>query len=88
MISRRNRRRLGIGAIAAVLLGAAGFAAIRPSNHRDWVSEWAVMPKVVFQGDTTVRRGMARSRTYVRELFVIADEHDLVPLRAHTWGDP
>jgi hypothetical protein len=159
----RLRKRLGIGAIAAVLLLAAGFAAIRPSNTRDWVVEQQVQPIVHFHGDTavTVRhvrnfdwtnadsvvrpayydrtydlrrvrsasyivtpfsdgwRGPAHTfvsfgfddSTYVgisvearkekgetysiakgllkrfEVIYVVADEHDLVPLRANRWGD-
>ena len=138
-----------------------GFAAIRPSNNREWVVEQAVLPTISFDGDSlvTVRnvrnfdwsdstpapryydrtydlrrvasvsyvvtpfaegwRGPAHTfvsfgfddSTFVgmsvearkeagesytvakgalkrfEMMYVIADEHDLIPLRANRWGD-
>jgi hypothetical protein len=144
------------------LAGLGGFAAIRPSNNREWVSEQSILPAVTFVGDSIVRvahvrnydwtsdssgrasyydrdydlrriasvsyivtpfaknwRGPAHTfvsfgfddSTYVgvsvearkevgetysiakgslkrfEVMFVVADEHDLIPLRASKWGD-
>jgi hypothetical protein len=148
--------------IAAVpVLFLTGFAAIRPSNDRNWVTEQAVLPAVTFHGDSLVTvhnvrnfdwsdsvpapryydrtydlrtvksvsyivtpfapgwRGPAHTfvsfgfddstfvgisvearkeagETYTiakgslkrfEVMFVIADERDLIPLRANRWGD-
>lgn len=40
-----------IAAIAAAIMLVAAWAAIRPSNERDWIPEHAYMPRAEFDGD-------------------------------------
>jgi hypothetical protein len=78
-LPRRIRKRYAAAALLLPMVG--GWAAVRPSNDRDWTAENAVLPAVEFRGDSVRVRNVRNNVYQTADRFTVHYEDRAYDLR-------
>lgn len=78
---RRKRIRKRWIALALVLPAAAWWAAMEPSNQRDWTPDNAVLPWAEFRGDSVRVHNVRNARYVTKDRYTVAYDDRAYDLR-------